>query len=251
MKNGILYLGDTALALQASYLAGVMHHACLAFDYVDSETRFPETLLQTDPALVIVSDYPASNFNAHQMNAIAERVKDGMGLLMIGGWESFTGAGGDYHRTPVGDILPVTMKPVDDRVNFSDPCLVVKKECHEIIDGLPLEEHIPAIGGLNAVDAKPAATVLLSAVRFKAQKQNGAFGFTECGTYPLLVTGDCGAGRTAAFTSDVAPHWVGPFVDWGDKRVRAQADGAGAIEVGNWYAEFFANLLRWLCARKG
>jgi hypothetical protein len=51
---------------------------------------------------------------------------------------------------------------------------------------------------------------------------------------PLLVTGQHGAGRVAAITTDVAPHWVGGFVDWGDARVAAQADGAPAIEVGNW-----------------
>jgi uncharacterized membrane protein len=31
----------------------------------------------------------------------------------------------------------------------------------------------------------------------------------------LLVVGEYGKGRTAAFTSDCSPHWVSPeFVEW-------------------------------------
>jgi hypothetical protein len=59
-----------------------------------------------------------------------------------------------------------------------------------------------------------------------------------------LIVGRYGAGRTAALATDVAPHWVGGFVDWGDRRI-AQAVGGGMIEVGNWYARFFHNLVAW------
>jgi hypothetical protein len=65
---------------------------------------------------------------------------------------------------------------------------------------------------------------------------------------PLLVIGAAGAGRTAAFLSDVAPHWVGPLVDWGLPRVSAQAPGAPAIEVGAYYAQFFTRLVHWALA---
>jgi uncharacterized membrane protein len=35
------------------------------------------------------------------------------------------------------------------------------------------------------------------------------------GGYPLLVTGDYGAGRTLAWTSDIGPHWLPEdFVRW-------------------------------------
>ena len=53
-------------------------------------------------------------------------------------------------------------------------------------------------------------------------------------------------GRTAALATDLAPHWVGGLVDWGDgERVVAQAPGSWPIEVGNFYAQFIANLLTW------
>ena len=249
MKHRILYLGDTALNLQASYLAGVMSYYGLGFDYDNSDKKFSDSLFEKDYRLMIVSDYPASNFDAKQIKMVTDKVKDGMGLLMIGGWESFTGAGGDYHNTLFAEVLPVVMKSQDDRVNFSSPCLVVKEQSHEITDSLPFDQNIPVIGGLNAFDVKRNAAVLLSGVEFKAIKNNTKIDFEESRQYPLLVVGDYDLGRTAAFASDVAPHWVGPFVDWGDARIRARADGSETVEVGNWYAEFFANLIKWLCVK--
>ena len=62
----------------------------------------------------------------------------------------------------------------------------------------------------------------------------------------MLVLGTHGQGRTAALTTDLAPHWVGGLVDWGDgERVKAQAAGGFEIEVGNFYAQLVANLLVW------
>ena len=58
------------------------------------------------------------------------------------------------------------------------------------------------------------------------------------------MVGEHGRGRTAALATDVAPHWVGGLVDWGDQRV-VQDVGGGSIDVGNWYARFFRNLLVW------
>ena len=39
MTDKVLYLGDTALDAAASYLAGVMLHCNIPFDYIDSATK--------------------------------------------------------------------------------------------------------------------------------------------------------------------------------------------------------------------
>ena len=49
------------------------------------------------------------------------------------------------------------------------------------------------------------------------------------------MVGRHGYGRTAALATDVAPHWVGGLVDWGDQRI-TQKVTEDSIEVGNWYA---------------
>ena len=59
MKHKIIYLGDTALDRQASYLTGVMRYYDLSFDYVNSDEKFSDALLEQDYQLMILSDYYA------------------------------------------------------------------------------------------------------------------------------------------------------------------------------------------------
>jgi hypothetical protein len=247
----ILYAGDTSLDTAASYLAGVLTHAGLPFDYVPSDQPAGGLLAAGPHALYIVSDYPVNRWRAGELATLRQRVSDGAGLLMIGGWESFHGAAGEYVDTPLAEVLPVEMARGDDRVNCPQPCMVElaapadETAAHPILAGLPWDRP-PGIGGFNRVVAKASATMLLVARPFAVQAgREGWYDFVPGAPAPLLVVGAFGRGRVAAFTSDVAPHWVGGLVDWGDSRVTARAPGAEAIEVGNWYAAFFAQLVRW------
>jgi uncharacterized membrane protein len=246
--KGILYLGDTGLKEQASYIAGVMAHYKLGFDYVPSDAAFGVQLLDNHYKALIISDYPAANFGQGVLEQVAERVRGGMGLCMIGGWESFSGAKGEYTQSVLQEVLPVVMEVGDDRVNYSQTCLIEEAAEHEITAGLGFDIP-PAIGGYNRLRAKAQSQTILLARRFAVGRSGGRFTFESAGTDPLLVVGTYGAGRVAAYASDAAPHWVGPFVDWGDRRVAACADGAAAVEVGNWYAEFFRNLICWTAQR--
>ncbi len=250
MAKSVLYLGDTALAGAAAYLAGVMHAANIGFDYLPSDEKFSPTLVDDDRSAVIISDYPARNFSPDQLNSLAERVTEGVGLLMLGGWESFTGSGGDYNNTVLKDILPVVMQPRDDRINCPQPCLIEKIRDHEIIDSLPFDKRPPSIGGFNRFTAKPDAETILLARRFEVCLQAGKFTFTPSAQIdPLLVIGSYAKARVCAFATDAAPHWVGGLLDWGDTRLEAQAPGANPIEVGNHYAVLFANLIDWTARR--
>ena len=246
MSKKILYLGDTTLDTAAAYLAGVMTAYDIEFDYLASNEPFDDGMLANDYAGIIISDYPAENFTEEQLASIAGKVSEGMGLLMLGGWESFSGVGRQYTDTVLKEVLPVHMTDSDDRVNSSGPCLIEKVCEHEIVDSLPFEKNAPAIGGYNSFCEKPDATVILRSQRFNASCEDGKFGFEAIGEpAALLVTGSYGKGRACAFATDVAPHWIGGLIDWGDKRVHAQASGAEAIEVGNWYANLFSNMVKW------
>ncbi len=247
MENQILYVGDTALAGAASYLAGIMSSYGITFDYLPSDEQVTSSLLERGYRAVVISDYPSRNFSKTQLERLAERVKEGVGLLMIGGWESFVGAGGDYSMTVLSEVLPVAMQSGDDRVNCPQPCLVERNCPHPVVDGLPFESPCPGVGGYNRVKAKPAALTILSARRFSVRRGPKGYAFTpDDNADPLLVVGSFGMGRVAAFTSDVAPHWVGGLVDWGDRRLTACAQGANPIEVGDQYAKFFSQLIRWV-----
>ena len=67
---------------------------------------------------------------------------------------------------------------------------------HGIVAGL--ESQWPQLLGLNEIVAKDGGQTL-----------------AECAGHPLLVIGEYGEGRAAAFASDIAPHWAPPgFTQW-------------------------------------
>lgn len=241
----VLYLGDTSLQTAAAYLAGLIHHAGWSLDYVPSHEPAPAGLFDAPRSLVVLSDYPAGRLAPLQQQRLVRSVESGAGLLMIGGWESYHGCGGDWDGTAVAQVLPVEIRGSDDRVNCDQPTLVRCLREHPATAGLPWDSHPPGIGGYNRFRPKAAAQVVLETQRFHAARDGEDVRFELAGSDPLLVVGTAGQGRVAALATDVAPHWVGGLVDWGPGRVAAQAPGAEAIEVGNLYARFFLQLLAW------
>lgn len=246
MTGSIIYFGDTALGGAAAYLAGLLNHWELQYDYVPSNVVADASLFAAERSLFVLSDYPAAMMDERLQRLLLAQVEQGAGLLMCGGWESFHGQGGDWNGTPIGNALPVEIAAVDDRVNCDRPVLVRRLAEHPAVAGLPWDERPPVIGGYNRVRAKPEASVLLEARQYAARFEGDACVFEPAERDPLLVVGSWGEGRTAALTTDVAPHWVGPLVDWGLQRTSAQTPGAEAVEVGSDYARFLRQLIGWL-----
>ncbi len=252
-NSPFLYLGDDDVNGAAAYLAGVMTHYGLEYEHRPSSSALDSEILNQDWSALIISDYPAENISGELMKALARRVADGMGLLMIGGWESFQGQGGGYQGTPLGNILPVFISSEDDRVNSPGPCLIAAVlDSHPIVEGLPFGTDSPGVGGFNRFRAADGCEVILESRLYRASfggKQETAGGHSLeslSEADPLLVSGMHGKGRTCAWASDVAPHWVGGLVDWGSGRVEARGNGhAGEIEVGDLYARFFSRMLQW------
>ena len=245
-KPMYLYFGDDDITRAAAYLCGIMTHAGLPFTRVDSTQSPPDALLQTSCDAFIISDYPHARFLPGQLDIIRNAVHNGAGLVMIGGWESYHGLLGEYHQTILADMLPVLMLNTDDRRNFPQGVLLSPVQPHPILEGLPWETP-PLVGGLNEYTAKQDAKVLLKGLPLSIQADNRGLDF-GCGerTYPMLVVGEYGKGRTAALATDVAPHWSGGFVDWGKRRITQDLPNGGFVEIGADYATFFVQLLRWV-----
>ena len=262
MPAPILYCGDTNLDGAASYLVGLMTHFGWAFDYVPSHVQMTRELIERPHSLLILSDYPAMQFDDELQEIALKQVEGGMGLLMIGGWESFHGFGGDWDLAPLAKALPVEISRDDDRVNFSQPTVLSAQRLYisndesqvgfqvdeRVLGNLPWRESPPTIGGLNKVTIKPSAWPLLDAVSFRTwyDEEPMEWKMAEESTFKALAVSRHHSGHTAAFMSDIAPQWVGGFVDWGPERVKAQAAGASAIEVGSYYAQFWKQLLSWV-----
>jgi uncharacterized membrane protein len=118
---------------------------------------------------------------------------------MVGGYLTFAGIEGKarWAGTPVEDALPVTIARDDDRVESpAGVSPLVRQLDHRIVSGLP--PTWPGLLGYNRVAPRDDADVVVTV-----------------GDDPLIVTGACGDGRGAVFTSDCGPHWCPPpFVEW-------------------------------------
>jgi uncharacterized membrane protein len=149
---------------------------------------------------------------------VADFVARGGGFVMVGGYLSFAGFNGiaRYHGTVIEEILPVTILPHDDRVE------VVAGFRFEIVD----PTH-PVVAGLDWA----AATFTLCGYN-RVSLTSDAHLVARYRDDPIIATGTYGAGRTAVFTSDFAPHWAGDFVRW---------DG---------YPSFWAQLFAWLAGAR-
>lgn len=247
----MLYLGDTSLSTAACYLAGVLHRAGYTFEYRPSDHQLNSADLAAANDLLILSDYPATRISTELQQQLVERHQQGMSLLMIGGWESFQGCDGHWRGTPLGAALPVIISPEDDRKNVDSPAFVHCEQQHPITANLPWAERPPLIGGYNKVQAAADADVLLSIHRHTAEWNGTSYSLTPTTQDPLLVVRETRHSRSAALTTDLAPHWVGPLVDWGSERVTAQHPPTEGIEVGSLYVQFIEQLVGWLCEPRG
>ncbi|MFI5258863.1 MAG: glutamine amidotransferase [Candidatus Limnocylindrales bacterium] len=190
-------------------------------------TTFPASIDELKSYdVVILSDIPADTLLLHpdtferglrtpdRLALLAAWVAEGGGLLMIGGYMSFSGFEGKarYQHTALAEILPVQMLGFDDRIEC--PSGVIPKVIlgHPVLEGV--DRDWPYLLGYNRVTAKPGTDTLI--------KVGGAGD-------PLLVLSGMGRGRTAAFTSDCSPHWGSPaFTEWPS------------------YQKFWGQLIHWL-----
>src|SRR5688572_24250058 len=102
-SNHVLYLGDTSLSGAAAYLAGLMTRFGIGYDYLPSDQPLSSEMATAPRKLFILSDYASSNMLPAVQEIVLTQVRAGSGLLMIGGWESFHGHGGNWERTPIGN----------------------------------------------------------------------------------------------------------------------------------------------------
>jgi len=136
-----------------------------------------------------------------RLEFIKNWVHGGGGLMMLGGWLSFSGAKemGGWRRSTLAAALPVECLVGEDLVESSAGYTAeVLLPDHPLAKGLPWASF-PPIFGYNELIPRADAEVV---VRVR-----------ETG-HPLVVAGKYGQGRVAIYASDPAPHWGINFELW-------------------------------------
>jgi len=191
---------------------------------------FPITREQLDAFdVVVISDVGSNTFlltdetflrsrpTVNRLAMLADYVEEGGGLVMVGGYMSFSGIDGRarFGASPLARVLPVHMLDHDDRVEKPEGVRpVIVESSHPVLGGTPTEW--PVLLGYNRVMARSESTVVASV-----------------DSDPLLVTGRAGDGHAVAFMSDLAPHWAPPeFLAW------------------EHYAELWTSILQWAASAR-
>ncbi|MCC6494408.1 MAG: hypothetical protein IT424_15465 [Pirellulales bacterium] len=179
--------------------------------------KFEEMLAQSDA--LVISDVEAKCFHLYpsffdrarrdkqvvsfpdRLEAARQWVHDGGGLMMLGGWLSFSGARemGGWRRSRLAPILPVECLVGEDLVESSAGFTAeVVQPQHPLAAGLPWHAF-PPIFGYNELVPRDDSQVIVRV------RQTG---------HPLLVAGSHGRGRVMIYASDPAPHWGLNFELW-------------------------------------
>jgi hypothetical protein len=156
----------------------------------------------------ILGDVPAAAFDTATLLALARRIDDGAGLMMIGGRRSF-GAGG-WGTTPLAEVLPVQMEAsefdpngrVDPELNIEGQVPIVPTE--QGLDNFVMRidpggnnlkkwQSLEPLEGANRLKLKPN-----SLAQVLAQSPDGQ---------PLLIAQEYGKARVLAFAGDTTYIW--------------------------------------------
>jgi len=176
---------------------------------------------------IILDDVEADFFSRDQMDLVRQYVTErGGGLLMLGGAESFQK--GDFHRTPIGSILPVYLDPMPagpavgtrldlTREGWLEPWARLRDNEQDEKQRLAEMPEFQVVNRTRAV--KPGARVV------------AAIDVNEARQLPGLVVQQIGNGRSAALV-------VGDIWRWAMRNPGMHDD----------MDKFWRQMLRWLIA---
>jgi len=194
------------------------------------------TLNQFD--VFIIGDLDSSFLSSSQQEAIVNRVKNGGGLIMLGGYHSL-GPGG-YGNTPIGRILPVELgdREIGQITDPFLPELTPDGRQHPIFANIArffptsgtvaADQQLPPLDGCTRVGQARAAATVLAICPVTAERT------------AVLAVMPVERGRTAVFTGDTTRKWQqvprvldqeSPFLQFWGQFVRWAAGRSEQIEA--------------------
>lgn len=201
--TGHRFLQDALTANGCDVTVMPSHIAATDFPFTMEEIRSYDCVILSDigsNTLLLPPDtFRLGKRTPNRCDLIRDYVLAGGSLLMMGGYLTFTGIDGKgrWGSTSVKDVLPVALSPYDDRAEHPEGIVPdVVDGAHPVLKGVSTDW--PFFLGYNASAPLPNAAVPVT-----------------IGGDPLIALGESGAGRSAVFASDCAPHWApAEFTDW-------------------------------------
>ncbi len=172
-------------------------------------TALPDTLPQWKQfKVIILGDVRSSFLTRAQQDQLKNVIRNGAGLIMIGGQQNF--AGGDWGQSNLASAFPIDLQPVQPPQLDSSfvPQLTAFGAQSPIFQGIttwfttptgaPPKNQLPKLAGCVAfAGAKPGATVLLTDPESQVSGQPAI----------VLAVQHYGKGRAAAFAADTTYRW--------------------------------------------
>jgi uncharacterized membrane protein len=150
--------------------------------------------------VIVLSDTSRTIYTPSHLDWFKRGVVDaGMGLMMVGGAESFGGHGNPtWGGSSVEEVLPVLCR--DLKIHQTTPYSAAPNLPEEpFIKAFPWDT-MPSFQGMNLVTTKAGAKMLLMGKLLSPA--------------PLLVYWDIGQGSSVAHTPDWNGYWVGGVAAW-------------------------------------
>ena len=148
---------------------------------------------------VVLQDFNAQPYGlTRHLTDLTRYVKDGGGLIMVGGQGSFVG--GHYAGTALAEVMPVELDPSRQAsaadIAWFSPRLTEAGRTAPVLAPLRalIGDELPDMPGANIVgDARPGATVLMTHPTRRTPGDR---------PMPILALGEYGSGRTMALAID-------------------------------------------------
>lgn len=202
-ETGLGYI-DKAIEAAGYELVYMPNHiAAEKFPYTMEELKEFDAIILSDIGAdtlgIPVETWTSSKRMPNRCQLIRDYVLQGGGLLMFGGYMTFSGIGGQgkWAHCAVQQVLPVNLVPYDDRMEHCEgvyPKAMMAE--HPIMQDI--DEEFPHVLGYNYSTAKADAEVIA----------------TVCDD-PFIVAGKYGEGKSVVISTDCAPHWCPPeFCSW-------------------------------------
>ncbi len=192
--------------------ASTLHYAGISRDDIRRAIRvyMPRTYrsLVESYDVLIISDANVGSFSSDHHRWFKDSVSEGLGFVMVGGYETFGGVAGypSWENTPVADVLPVS---VVQGLYWGGPMKIVNPE-HVFMKSLPWRPNLDFMQNYqcNIVNLRDGADLL-------AVVTIGPWGSSYSGyENPFYSTWTYVNGTVFAMTGDWTPDGGWVFLRW-------------------------------------